>query len=264
MPYAPVGDLQIYYELRGPEEAEPLLLHNGAFGVIDADSDWGKHFDKFAQNYRLILFEHRGHGRTNNPPQKFTDYAELAHDAAGLLKYLGISKAHAVGFSDGGITCLKMAALYPDMVDTLVSIGANYYNTPALIASLEKLGGDYIEKHFVEWAATLERQFATQGPGAWKNVSTQLQKMWLDDAAFPTLDDMRIIKCSSLIMTGQRDMFGTVEQTLDIHQAIAGSELCILPGVAHAVPVQRPEVTSWIVLDFLERQRKKRDKTLRP
>ncbi|MEI7555805.1 alpha/beta hydrolase [Candidatus Chlorohelix sp.] len=265
MPYAPLRDLKIYYELNGAEEAEPLLLLNGAFGLIDFSSDWGKHFEVFARHYRLIAYEHRGHGRTDNPSQKFSGYSELADDAAGLLKYLGIKKAHVVGFSDGGITALKLAALYPDLVDTLAAIGVNYRNTPEILATMQKLSGDYIEQNFKEWAATLERQYAHREPGYWKKLSTQMTAMWLDDSGYPTEVEMRAMKLPALLMTGQRDPFGTVEQVVEMHRFIEGSELCILPGVAHAVPQQRPELTSLIVLDFLERQRKKRIReTYRP
>ncbi len=264
MPFAPIRDLQMYYEVRGPHNAEPLLLHNGAFGVIDTDSDWGKLFDRFAGRFKLIAFEHRGHGRTNNPAGKYDSYEQLADDAAALLQYLEIPRAHVVGFSDGGITALKLAAKYPAMVDILVSIGANIYNTPGTIAGLQKLRGDYIENNFKEWAATLERQFASQGPGAWKEVSRQLEVMWLDDSVYPTPAEMQSIRVPTLVMTGQKDMFGTVEQTLDIHRYIEGSELCILPGVAHAVPVQRPELTWAVLSDFFDRQFKKRERALRP
>jgi pimeloyl-ACP methyl ester carboxylesterase len=258
MPYAPVRDLEIYYELHGSEEAEPLLLLNGAFGVIDHESDWGKHFERFARHYRLIAYEHRGHGRTNNPSNQFNGYNELADDAVGLLQYLGIPQVHVVGFSDGAITSLKIAARYPEVVKDLVLIGANYKNSPSLVNSLQKLQGDYIEENFKEWAATLDRQFASQGKGYWKKLSEQLFKMWLNDDVLPSIDEIRSIKAATLVMTGQRDPFGTVEQILEIQQFIEGSELCILPGVAHAVPQQRPEITAWVVLDFLERQRKKR------
>ena len=117
-----------------------------------------------------------------------------------------------------------------------------------------------ISQNFKDWAKTLERQFSYRQPGYWKNLSEQMIRMWLDDSVYPTPDEMRSIRIPTLVMTGQRDPFGTVDQIIDIHRYIQGSELCILPGVAHAVPQQRPQVTSWIILDFFERQLKKREK----
>ena len=60
MPYAKVNDLDIYYELHGPEGAEPLILFNGSFGVIGPNSDWSNQLARFAQAYRVLAFEHRG------------------------------------------------------------------------------------------------------------------------------------------------------------------------------------------------------------
>src|SRR5436305_6188065 len=107
MPYAEVRDLKIYYEIHGPAGAEPLLLLNGAFGVIVPDSDWTYQLPRLAEHYQVIAYEHRGHGRTNNSANEFSGYDVLADDAAGLLEYLGVPKAHVVGFSDGAITLLE-------------------------------------------------------------------------------------------------------------------------------------------------------------
>ncbi len=259
MPYAPLGDLQMYYEFYGPEDAEPLLLLNGAFGVIAPDSDWGKVLPKLAEEYRVIAFEHRGHGRTNNPSGEFKGYDQLAEDAIGLLDYLGYKKTHMVGFSDGAITLLELSTRYPQYVDILVLIGANYYNDQQCMDAMKKLTVSFIEENYPDWAATLEKHHP-QGEGYWKKLATQLYAMWMTDKPNFTPEEMSVIKLPTLVMAGQHDGFANRNQTLGIQDAIAGSELCIVPGAAHAVLSQRPEICGLIILDYMRRQRKKRGK----
>lgn len=260
MPYAPIRDLQMYYEWHGPEEAEPLLLLNGAFGVIAPDSDWGKVLPRLAEEYRVLAFEHRGHGRTNNPTAKFEGYNVLADDAIALLNYLNLQKVHMVGFSDGAITLLDLSTHYPQYVDIMVLVGANYYNDQKCIEATEKLTVNYIEKDYPDWAATLAKHHDGQGHDYWKQLANQLYKMWMSGQPNFTPAQMSQIKAPTLVMTGQYDYFGNREQTFGIHDAIAGSEVCIVPGAAHPVMTQRPEISALIILDYLRRQRKKRKK----
>jgi pimeloyl-ACP methyl ester carboxylesterase len=259
MPYAKVNDLEIYYELHGPEGAEPLVLFNGAFGVVGEDSDWSYQVARFAQEYRVLTFEHRGHGRTKNPAGKFKDYTQLAADAVGLLRSLNFPKASFAGFSDGGITLLELARRYPEMIVNMVVVGANYYNDAECLKAIDTLGPEYIEQHSPDWAATLEKQHASQGQGYWKELARQLRVMWLEYPDF-SLEDLSRITVPTLVMSGQYDHFGNLQQTLDIHRSIKGSEICIVPGAAHPVLIQRPEITGLLILNYLARQRKRRNK----
>ncbi|MBN9392049.1 MAG: alpha/beta hydrolase [Chloroflexi bacterium] len=263
MPYAKVNDLEIYYELHGPEGAEPLVLFNGAFGVIGPDSDWSNQVDRFAQEYRVLVFEHRGHGRTNNPPGRFEDYAQLAGDAVGLLRALNIAKATLVGFSDGAITLLELARRYPEVIMAMVVVGANYYNDETCLKAMETLTPENIEQNYPDWAADLEKQHASQGQGYWKDLARQLRAMWLQYPNF-SQEDLGQITAPTLVMSGQHDHFGSIAQTLDIHRSIKGSEICIVPGASHPVLSQRPEITGLIILDYLARQRKRRQRAKAP
>lgn len=262
MPYAKVNDLDIYYELHGPEGAEPLFLFNGSFGVIGPKSDWSYQLPRFAQHYRVIAFEHRGHGRTNNPDQKFTGYDVLADDALGLLRFLNIEKAKMVGFSDGAITLLALAQRYPQMIESMVIVGANYYNDDECLKAMETLTPAYIERNYPDWADDLEQQHGGQGQEYWKKLANQLQAMWLENPNYSKADLSRIA-VPTLVMGGQHDHFGSMQQTLDMHGAIEGSEVCIVPGATHAVLIKRPEITTLLILDYLARPHRRWKKPVR-
>lgn len=258
MPYTNIRDLQLYYEVHGPEDGELLLLLNGALDVIASDSTWGYQLPRFAEIYRVITYEHRGHGRTNNPPGRFESYAELADDLRGLIEYLQIPQAHIVAFSDGAITALDFAQRFPQFVDMLVLIGPNYKNDETVVNGLEALTPAYMLEHYPEWITRLQKHHP-QRPNQWREVSEQLNLMWADNPNF-TKEDMAKITAPTLVMSGQYDPYGHLEQTLDINAAIPKSELCIIPGASHPVMLQRPEIVTLIILDFLKRQRAKRNK----
>src|SRR5919199_3853235 len=135
MPLALVRDLHLYYELHG--DGEPLVLVNGALDTIE--SDWERHLPAFAARYRVLAYDHRGHGRSDNPSGRFTGYNELAEDLAALLDTTGIARAHVCGFSDGAMTLMTFALRWPERVRALILAGAQYTNDERTLSLLDKM-----------------------------------------------------------------------------------------------------------------------------
>ena len=258
MPYAEIRDLRMYYEVSGPEDAAPLFLLNGALDVIAPDSTWGYQLPRFAETFRVISYEPRGHGRTNNPNGRFENYHQLADDLLALVEYLKVPKAHFVAFSDGAITAMDFALHYPQFVDTLVLIGANYRNDPTVVNNLQALTPEYMLSNYPEWITRLQKHHP-QSPDQWREVTEQLNQMWVENPDF-TKEEMARITAPTLVMSGQYDPYGYLQQTLDINSAIEKSELCIIPGASHPVMLHRPEIVTLIILDFLKRKIAKRKK----
>src|SRR5215207_9823186 len=137
MPYVQVGDLNIYYELPGPVGGDTLVLLNGALDTIE--SDWSKHLPAFAARYRVLAYDHRGHGRTSAAPTPFSSYDMLVGDLVALLDTLGIAQAHFCGFSDGAITLLYFAQRYSKHIRALILAGGQYTNDERTLALLAKM-----------------------------------------------------------------------------------------------------------------------------
>lgn len=74
---------------------------------------------EFSQQFRVTLFDLRGHGRSAMPPSGYTP-AILARDLADLLDHLGIERAHLLAHSFGGVVAMNFAAEQPDRVRSLV------------------------------------------------------------------------------------------------------------------------------------------------
>ena len=110
MPFADVGDVRLYYEFTGPEDA-PLILQFG--GSLFGRQNFDAVNDGFRENFRLLSFDASGYGRSTQP---LTGYSieNWADEGAGLLDALGIDRCFNHGTSMGGMISLAFTAKYPD------------------------------------------------------------------------------------------------------------------------------------------------------
>jgi pimeloyl-ACP methyl ester carboxylesterase len=119
MPFQRVNGIQIYYEEHG--KGDPLLLIQG---LGYPSGMWFLQIPALARNFRTIVFDNRGVGRTDKPDEEYS-IPLMASDAAGLLHALGIKKAHVVGVSLGGYIAQELALSQPDLVDRLVLLATS-------------------------------------------------------------------------------------------------------------------------------------------
>jgi pimeloyl-ACP methyl ester carboxylesterase len=251
MPYAQVGDLDIYYELHGHAGGNTLVLLNGALDTIE--SDWSKHLPAFAARYRVLAYDHRGHGRTSASPTPFSGYDLLVGDLVALLDTLGITQAHFCGFSDGAITLLYFALQHPERICSLILAGAQYTNDERTLALLAKMTPERIPVRFPEWATRLAALHDTHhGPGYWQQLMRQMQLLWpiQPDLA---LEQLAEIAAPTLLIAGERDGFGHIDQQVAMRRAIPHAELCILPAAGHDLLNDQPELFQLAALGFLSR-----------
>ncbi len=104
------------------EPREPILLIHGF--ASNAQVNWvnpGWVHDLSRAGYRVIAFDHRGHGRSSSSydPADYTP-SKMAEDAAALLDHLGIGRAHVMGYSMGARVATFMALDHPERVATLI------------------------------------------------------------------------------------------------------------------------------------------------
>ena len=88
-----VNGTQLYYEIAGTGPAV-VLLHPGN---LDRRI-WDEQFQLFAERYRVIRYDVRGHGKSAQPTRPYSDTEDLFQ----LLQLLQIKKASLVGLSLGG------------------------------------------------------------------------------------------------------------------------------------------------------------------
>src|SRR5690348_12280317 len=88
-------------------------------GLASKRLGWRRQIDVFGQEYRTIALDHRGTGDSDPATGPYT-VADMADDAAAVLRALGIAKAHVIGISLGGFAALHLTLRHPELVDKLV------------------------------------------------------------------------------------------------------------------------------------------------
>ena len=112
-------DIKLNYIDRG--SGFPLFLLHGNGESTDY---FANQIEAFSRCFRVIAVDTRGHGKSPRGSAPFTLH-QFAGDLKSLIDDLGISRAHILGFSDGGNIALLFAVKYPEMVEKLVLNGAN-------------------------------------------------------------------------------------------------------------------------------------------
>lgn len=220
--------ISLYYKTCG--QGPPLLLLHKFFAT--GTLSWDRFIPTLAAQYRLVVPDLRGHGRSTNPSGEFT-HRQSASDMFALLDSLGLQQVKAMGISSGGMTLLHMATRQPARIDAMVLIGATtYFPEPARkifrVATVESLTPqDYQEQRELhirgdEQIRSLQREF-----NAFKDS--------YDDMNF-TPPHLSTITAATLIIHGDRDRFFPVEIAVEMYRSIPKSYLWIVPNGGH-VPI---------------------------
>jgi pimeloyl-ACP methyl ester carboxylesterase len=258
MPYAEVNDIRLYYEDEG--QGEPLLLLHGALGAVDpaVSSSWGKLRPALAERYRTISLEHRGHGRSNNPAGQLA-YGQLAQDVAAFIAQLALAPVHLAGASLGGEVGLALGVTRPEVLRSLVCVGANYRVDDPTREALAFFDAEVLERDDPAFAAELARRHdAHHSPGYWRELVRQVRVMAEVGLAL-TEEDLRRISVPTLLIVGEADPFNGLEQALVMRRCFLHAEMLVLnhagmEGMAnHRVQFTRPDVVRRVMLDFLLR-----------
>ena len=109
----------LYYEWHGPEDGEVLILSAGLGG---SGAYWLPNLEVFAARYRVLLYDHRGTGRSDRTLPAAVSIEDMAADLLGLMDALDVGRAHILGHALGGMIGLALARSAPDRVDRLVVV----------------------------------------------------------------------------------------------------------------------------------------------
>ena len=124
MPKASVGEIELDYERSG--EGPPLLAIMGMSGTY---LHWGGPFlDRLRESFEVIVYDHRGVGSSSRLEGPITT-AQMAADAAGLIRALELDSVHVLGISMGGMVAQELVLTEPGLVRTL-TLGCTYCGGP--------------------------------------------------------------------------------------------------------------------------------------
>lgn len=251
MPYAEVNDIRMYYEEHG-SGIPFVLMHGAASAIDDPVFSWRDLMPRFAETYRAIHLEHRGHGRTDNPAGVIT-YEQIATDVCAFIEQLGLAPAHIGGVSDGGIVALQIGMTRPDLARTLVTVGPNYYNDDLVAEANQFADVARLEREFPELIEVFAaRHDRNKPPGAWRELFRQLAENLAVNPAY-TEHDLQRITTPTFLIAGEDDPWGNLDQMVGLKRNITGAELLIVNHAPHEVQHTHPWLVGPQVLDFLAR-----------
>ncbi|WP_380873185.1 hydrolase [Sphingomonas sp. DBB INV C78] len=111
--------LKLHYAEWGDPAAPPLLLVHGG---RDHARSWDAIAGAFADDWRVIAPDLRGHGDSAWASDGSYEMGDLVADLAGLFDALAIERAAVVGHSLGGNVALRHAGIYPERTSRLIVI----------------------------------------------------------------------------------------------------------------------------------------------
>lgn len=118
MPHTTVNDVKLYYQQAGPVDAPDVVLIHGITGNMAVWMLSGL-VTKLARQFRVTVYDMRGHGGSDTPASGYTS-ADMADDFAALHTELGLAPAYVLGHSYGGAVALHAADRFPQKVKGLV------------------------------------------------------------------------------------------------------------------------------------------------
>jgi 3-oxoadipate enol-lactonase len=256
MPTVKVGDINIYYERHG--KGAPVVF---AHAFLDDCSVWKAQIDVLAQNHTVILYDHRGHGRSDKPRGDYS-VRTLADDLNGLILALKLDRVTLVGNSIGGMTIQELALKHPEKISKLVLV----CTTPRMVPQLPVIGS------MLGWFCSLfpYRMFArtiqktkmykpskeASGQAVERAMQVPRYAVYACWRGLLTKYDIRgqisNIKVPTLIVAGEKDFTIPMQMSQLVNKSIEGSRLEVIPECGHLPMIEKPEQFNKIITGFLD------------
>lgn len=272
-----IRDVDLFVDVIG--HGPPLVLMHGGPG---ADHWSMKPFERLADRFTLVFYDHRCNGRSVGVPVGSMTWENLTADADALRERLGSDTWSVLGHSFGGQVALEYALRYPRSLSRLVLMdtgGDSWWpqvNGPELLARRGfsprkvRLARRFFEGRTAPWEfmPTLMRlggaydphtsfsAFLRQTVPEWRtkpraqphhfNV-TQLSKGWT------VMDRLGEIEAPTLLIAGREDFLFPPEHQAQLAAGIPGAQLRIIERAGHNPHDERTDEVMDAVAEFLTR-----------
>lgn len=241
--YVAVKNTRIYYETYG--EGTPVLLLHGGMGSI---SNFRQLIPELSRHYKLIAMDSPSHGRSESIDS--LSYSILAEYVVALIETLELEKPHIIGYSDGAIVGMLATNRAPNQIGKLV-FGAGalnpYASKPEGLQMLQNIRPEQFPDAFVS-----AYKAKSPNPENWTKFVYDSKKMWLDPVWVPK-DILPQLNTPVLVLFGDRDPFIPLTHSVEIHESLPNSQLCILPETGHEV-FNTPERIIPVLIAFLSEE----------
>jgi pimeloyl-ACP methyl ester carboxylesterase len=225
------------YEWENDGEAV-VLLHGG----LSKTSSWDYIMvPPLEDEFHVFAYDRTAHGFTGDQPGSLHfDFQTL--EAIAYLEDIVKEPAHLIGWSDGGNIALKVAIARPDLVKSIVAIGANYHFSGVMQAfdDPEVSEDDQAEYNLI----------SPDAPHTLLEKTIRMHAIWESEPTL-TLEDIATIQCPVLVLVGDDDVIDHAH-TVALYEALPLGQLAVIPGTSHAVVKEKPGLMNAVIVAFLE------------
>jgi pimeloyl-ACP methyl ester carboxylesterase len=263
MAYVTADDgVKIWYDVEG--KGEPLVLIGGSSLV---HRQWDFLRPLLADEYRLILYDQRGAGRSDRGT-KGVSVEQWTDDLKRILDELGVAKAHIFSTSNGSLVAVRFAAKYPERTRAIIHYGV--YRFTEQYRKMSRIGetiadefgfgngsqGAYFWARMfgmpVLYEPWLVRRFE-------ENLSTEGWKAMHKALDLDLTKDLEHIKAPQLMIVADGGPIGSgsdyASGSREIQTLLPGTELAVIHGAEGTFHViTHPAEVAKEALAFLKKQ----------
>ncbi|MCK8520518.1 alpha/beta hydrolase [Aquimarina sp. D1M17] len=207
-----------------------IFLHD-SLGCIEL---WRKFPNKIGEltGCNVISYDRLGYGKSSSFSYKKrgNDYLKEEAEILGeIIKTLDLKQVILFGHSDGGSIALLTASLFPDKIAGVITEGAHVF--------VEKETVKGIQDAVVAYRDTNLKEKLTKYHG---DKTDDVFRMWTETWLSEDYQSWNIehylpnVQCRSLIIQGENDEYGSLDQVHAITQNTTGiSKALIIPDIGH-------------------------------
>lgn len=224
----------------------------------------------FEQDFRVVLFDYIGHGRSDRSAysaERYSTLAGFAEDVVEIGQALGLRDGVFVGHSVSAMIGALASLKAPEMFSDLVMVGPS----PRYIDDDGYRGGfsrdqveellDFLADNHLGWSATMAP--AIMGNPERPELGARLENSFCNtdpeiarDFARVTFlsdnrDDLPAIRLRSLILQCSDDIIAPVEVGQYVHAKLPNSEYRLLHATGHCPNLSAPDEVIAAIRDFV-------------
>ena len=251
-----VRNEQLRYERRG-DGSRAILCLPGALGSALTDFlPQLEHFGRKGSGYTVVGMDPLGYGKSRPPERTFQiepdHFLKLdAIDGHALMQALSFKKFSVLGWSDGGVSAIFLAALYPESVEKMIVWGSNAYVDKEDIELFEKTRD--VSNWSQRMREAMEVLYGDSFPKLWSNwVDGMLATFERRKNGDLCMAEVEQVRCPTLILHGVKDAMCPQFHANYIHEKIKGSRMLTMEDGKHNLHLKYSTEFNKLVEDFLE------------
>jgi 3-oxoadipate enol-lactonase len=238
---------------------KPTVMLSNSLGSTSAI--WDPQVPALEERYRVVRYDHRGHGESPVPPGPYT-VADLGRDVLALLDSLGVDRASFCGLSLGGMVGMWLAAHAPERIDRLVVLctSAKLPREPWLerarlvrAEGTEAVADVVVGRWFTPAFAARRPELVAKMRAMVAGTPAEGYASCCDAiAAMDLRDDLRAVRAPTLILAAADDPAIPPEHSAAIAERIDDARFAILQDAAHLPTIEQGELVTEHILEHLE------------